>query len=77
MQGIPKKLAQRICEEIRLEKRRKWYTYEGFTCWKCYKFSRGSIGKLHFSKKPGNRGCDLVNRKFEPAAQPREHKKAK
>ncbi len=65
MQGIPKKLAQRLCEEIRLEQKRKWYTFTGLTCWRCYKFSKGNVKKMCISKKPGNRGCTLINLKYD------------
>ena len=65
MQGIPKKIALRLCEEIHNEKRKKWYTFSGLQCWRCYKFNKGKIAKMHVGKKPGNRGCDLINRLYE------------
>ncbi len=80
MQGIPTKLAQRLCEEIRREKMRRWYTFKGLTCWKCYKLSRGSIKKMHLSRKPGNRGCALINLQYDhdrAKEHKKEHKKAK
>lgn len=64
-QPIQKEVALRICEDIRKQYNRKWYTIAGLQCWGCKTFTRGDINKMCFNSSPDNRGCNLVNARFD------------
>jgi rRNA maturation endonuclease Nob1 len=59
-QAIPKEIAFQLCEEIRREKARKWFTQ----CWGCVKFSKNDPAKMCFGSQPDYRGCKLVNERY-------------
>jgi hypothetical protein len=59
--SIPKDRALELCEEIRKEKSGRPFTQ----CWGCVKFSKGNPDKMCLSSKPGNRGCKLVNERYD------------
>ncbi len=66
MNNIPKDQALAICEEIRAENRRKWYTYQAWWCWGCTTFTKGDSDKRCFANNnPDNRGCLQVNQRFD------------
>ncbi len=57
MEPIPQETAVQICEEIRREKTRRWFTQ----CGGCVRFSKGVPAKMCFASRLDNRGCGLVN----------------
>lgn len=57
---IPADEAARICSEIR-EKGVRLFSQ----CWGCMRFSKGDTAKMCFSSKPDNRGCGLVNKRYD------------
>lgn len=61
MAGIPRETAIRLCNEIREKKERRLFSQ----CWGCVKFSKGSFDKMCAAGKPDNRGCSLVNARFD------------
>jgi len=65
---IPESVALRLCDEIYTDSRRHWYTASGMTCRGCRHFSGGDARKRCFYAKPGNRGCALVNERYERAS---------
>jgi hypothetical protein len=54
-------LAFRLCSELRKEKGVRLFSQ----CWGCLRFSKGDPGKMCFSSGRGNRGCRLVNKRYE------------
>ena len=65
MDAIPKDEALRICACIREENRRKWYSPARWQCWGCVKFTRGDPAKMCLSSRPGYRGCNLANARYD------------
>ncbi len=58
---IPKEEAKKLCSEIRAEKGVRIFSQ----CWGCLRFSKGDTTKMCFSNKPDNRGCNLVNKRYD------------
>jgi uncharacterized protein (DUF779 family) len=58
---IPKEEAMKLCSEIRNEKGVKLFSQ----CWGCLKFSKGDPAKMCYNGKPDNRGCGLVNKRYD------------
>lgn len=65
---IPREIALKLCDEIRAENKRKWFSIWGLQCLGCYKFAKGDVEKLCLSSE---QGCPQVNRRYK--LQP-EHK---
>lgn len=61
---IPQETALMLCEQIRSEHRQKWYSIAARWCWICIKRSQGDPLKMGITRKPGNRGCALVNSRY-------------
>jgi hypothetical protein len=61
VQGIPRDVAFQLCEEIRKEKGVKLFSQ----CWGCVKFSKNDPAKMCFYGPPDNRGCKLVNTRYD------------
>jgi len=61
---IPLPLAEKLCEDIRKETEANWYTESARWCWNCQKSAAGNLEKRGFLRQPGNRGCMLVNARF-------------
>jgi hypothetical protein len=59
--AIPEDAALQICTEIREKKKIKLFTQ----CWGCVKFSKGNPEKMCFNSKPDNRGCGLINKRYD------------
>jgi hypothetical protein len=57
--------ALRLCAEIREQNRCKRFSAAAMQCWGCVTFSKGDPDKMCLSNKPGNRGCNLVNTRYE------------
>ena len=62
--AIPFDTAARLCEEIRSENERRWYTFNGIWCLFCVRFS-GPATKRCFANAPGARGCEQVNARYD------------
>lgn len=65
VRAIPRDVASRLCSEIRCEKGVKLFSQ----CWGCVRFSKGDPAKMCFNNKEGNRGCGLVNKRFDKQQQ--------
>ena len=63
IEEIPRDTAIRLCNEIRMTKEHKLFSQ----CWGCVKFSKGIFDKMCAVNKPDNRGCALVNAKYDHA----------
>ena len=61
---IPLEVAIRICSDIRKEAHLNWDSPTARWCWSCQKSSDGDPQRIAYIKKPGNRGCHLVNVRF-------------
>ncbi len=59
---IPHEVALKLCDEIRAENKRKWFSIGRLQCWGCYKFTKGDAEKMCLSSKGG---CSFVNKRYE------------
>jgi len=59
---IPREVAVKLCDEIRAENKRKWFSLGRLQCWGCYTWARGDMEKLCLSSKEG---CNLVNNQYK------------
>ncbi|MBI2862907.1 MAG: hypothetical protein HYX89_08800 [Chloroflexi bacterium] len=64
MNAIPKDLALQLCAEIREENWGERYSFAGLQCWGCTTFAKGDPAKMCLSRRPGYRGCYLVNARY-------------
>jgi hypothetical protein len=58
---ISEDIALKLCNEIRDEKPVKLFSQ----CWGCLKFSKEDPAKMCFYDPPKNRGCTIINKKFD------------
>lgn len=65
MEAIPRDVALQLCAEIRDQYRGKWWTLAGLQCWGCWTFTQGDAAKMCVSSRPDNRGCNLVNARYD------------
>jgi hypothetical protein len=65
MEEIPKDVAWQLCQQIQKENRGKWLTLGGWQCWGCSTFAKDRQDKRCFNSKEGNRGCNLVNLRYD------------
>jgi len=65
MNAIPGEIAGRLCQQIREENRGRWYNPGRWQCWGCVKFSKGDVKKMCLSNREDNRGCNLVNTRYD------------
>jgi len=65
MNEIPREIALRLCAEIRQENRGKRFSVARMQCWGCTRYAKGDPDKMCFSNRDGNRGCNLVNKRYE------------
>ena len=63
--AFTREAVMQACEAIRQEQRPKWWTAAHWQCWGCTTFTKGDLEKRCFASAPGNRGCELVNRRLE------------
>jgi len=61
-QAIPREIALKLCEEIRTENKKKWFSFGKVQCWGCYKWSKGDVEKMCLSSE---QGCNLVNNRYK------------
>jgi Ni,Fe-hydrogenase I small subunit len=62
---IPKDAAFQLCAEIRWKYQGKWWTFAGMQCVGCNAATKGDITKRCVCNAPGNRGCNLVNARYD------------
>lgn len=68
---IPLEVAVQLCQEIRTEfDEERWHSSAARWCWSCQESNRGDPSKRGFMQKPGNRGCILVNARFQGQQYP-------
>ncbi len=60
-QVIPREIALKLCDKIRTENKRKWFSIGRLQCWGCYKWAKGDAEKLCLSSK---QGCNQVNNQY-------------
>jgi len=65
---IPKDVALQLCAEIRQQYHGKWWTLPGMQCMGCNAASKGDLSKMCISNAPGDRGCKLVNVRYDRQA---------
>ncbi len=65
MNAIPDEIAQTLCEQIRAEHRYKWFSFARWQCWGCETFTKGVMSQMCLNSAPGNRGCALLNLRYE------------
>lgn len=63
--AIPKEVAFQLCTKIRQQYLGKWYTLAGMQCIGCTTTSKADPTKMCVSSKPGYRGCNLVNARYD------------
>ena len=59
---IPRELALKLCDEIRAENQRKWFSIWRLQCWGCYKWAKGDAEKMCLSSEGG---CNLINNRYK------------
>ena len=65
VEAIPKEVALQLCTEIRAANRRRRFSLAAMQCWGCVMFSKGDPEKMCLNNKPGNRGCKLINARYD------------
>lgn len=65
MDAIGKYVAWQLCAEIWKENRGKWYTLNGFQCWRCWRASQRTPADRLVSRQDGYRGCAQVNQRYD------------
>jgi hypothetical protein len=63
--AIPREVAIRLCADIQVENRYRWYTPAGNMCHGCLAYSRGDPARMCFASRPDNRGCYQVNARYD------------
>jgi hypothetical protein len=64
MDTIPRETALQLCAEIRQENRGKWYGFAHLQCCGCLTFTKGNPDQMCFNSQEGNRGCNLINKRY-------------
>lgn len=67
MNEIPREIALRLYAEIRQENRSKRFSAARMQCWGCTRYAKGDPDKMCLSNREDNRGCNLVNKRYEQA----------
>lgn len=62
--SIPYDDAVRICLEIQKEAHMNWDSPTARWCWSCRQSCEDNPKKIAYLKKPGNRGCHLINIRY-------------
>lgn len=62
---IQKDVALQLCAEIRQQYQGKWWTLAGIQCTGCNAATKGDETKRCVSNRPGYRGCNLVNARYD------------
>ena len=68
---IPLDVATQLCAEIRREfDEESWHSSAARWCWSCQQTGRDDSTNRGFLQKPGNRGCILVNARYQGEKYP-------
>lgn len=67
---IQRDVAQRLCAEVRAENRGRWWRHAAWRCWTCTVIGRGEPALLRCAAAPDNRGCRVVNARYEQVGRP-------
>ena len=59
---IPRDTALKLCDEIRVENKQRWFSIWRLQCFFCYKFAKGDVEKLCISSE---QGCPQVNKRYK------------
>jgi len=62
MEGYTRAEAVALCSRVREQSSAVVSTTSRGQCWQCQKASGGNPDEMYMSRKPGYRGCDLMNR---------------
>jgi hypothetical protein len=62
---IPFEKAYQLCHEINRGAKGLQLFFINAQCWGCLTFSKGDVEKMCFRNSPGNRGCLLINAKYD------------
>jgi hypothetical protein len=69
MDEIPRETALKFCREIREENLSRRFSMARMQCWGCTRYAKGDPNKLCLASQAGNRGCSLVNKRYEQLKQ--------
>jgi hypothetical protein len=69
MDEIPREIALRLCAEIRDEHRTPRFSLARLQCWGCTRYAKGDPNKMCINSQAGNRGCNLVNKRYQQLKQ--------
>jgi len=59
---IPCDLALKLCNEIRAENKKRWFSIWRLQCLFCYRFAKGKAAKLCLASEAG---CPQVNQRYK------------
>lgn len=62
MRGLTREEAVALCSKVREQSWAVVSTTVRNECWRCQRASEGDPDKMVMASKPGNLGCDLINR---------------
>ena len=62
---IPFEKAYQLCNEINKGAKGLRLFFLNAQCWGCVTFSKGDVEKMCFRNSPGNRGCIMINAKYD------------
>lgn len=68
MDEIPRETAFKLCAEIR-EENRQSFSLARVQCWGCTRYAKGDPDRMCLTSQAGNRGCNLVNKRYEQLKQ--------
>ena len=68
MDEIPRETAFKLCAEIREENRQR-FSLARVQCWGCTRYAKGDPDRMCLTSQAGNRGCNLVNKRYEQLKQ--------
>jgi hypothetical protein len=63
--SIPEDIAIKLCDEVREINSKKKISFRKGQCWGCMKFSKRNIKNRCIFSKENNRGCQMVNERFD------------
>jgi hypothetical protein len=69
MDEIPREIALKLCAEIRKENLSRRFSAARIQCWGCTRYAKGDPDKMCFTSQEGNRGCNLVSKRYEQLKQ--------
>ena len=73
MEEIPREIALKLGAEIREENLGKRFSMAKMQCWGCTRYAKGAPDKMCVTNQEGNRGCNLVNKRYEQLKRDSPH----